>query len=99
MMLTYAQAKNTPMKMFPNFAHDTVETLLPRMYQMKLNTVVVIITLMPPFFADITPKLPSTGCCCPPMAFNSAGVITMVCGVIKTKNPQMSRNTRYLMYR
>ena len=33
------------------------------------------------------------------MAFNSAGVMTMVWGVMKTRKPQQRRNTRYLMYR
>ena len=41
--------------MFPNFAQETVETLFPRMYHTKLKTVVVMITLMPPFLADMTP--------------------------------------------
>ena len=43
------------MKILPNFDQDTVETLLPRMYQTKLKMVVVMITLIPPFLADITP--------------------------------------------
>ena len=43
------------MKMLPNFAQETVDSLFPRMYQMKVSTVVVMMTLMPPFLADITP--------------------------------------------
>src|SRR5687767_302968 len=82
-----AMAKAAHWIAMPVFTQGFVEILFARRYSTNDRNVVRIIKFTAVFFADMTPRKPSTGWWVPPIARASSSVTTIERGVAHTMKP------------